>query len=312
MNVLLIQDPNVNMKNYKTDDSFLGRWIANELSEEERIAFEKTTEFKQFTIINAESLLLEGPTINTEAALQKIKKQLQKKPKVINLKHYMRFAIAAIFIISLGFFASSSKTYTTTIGDTQTIILADGSVVNLNSNSSLSHKRFFWSNDKEVVLNGEAYFSIAKGDGFNVVTSKGTVTVLGTQFNIKDRNYFSLKCYEGKVKFSSHLTRDTILTKGMEIAVSEDNNLGASTFTERQPAWKKGISSFKNQPFSDVLEELSNYYTIEFDINNIDTNRLFTGSFKHNDLNLALQSTLIPMEIKYELLNDNTTIVLSK
>ena len=38
------------MKNYDTDESFLGRWIAGELSEEERIAFEQTDAFIEKSI----------------------------------------------------------------------------------------------------------------------------------------------------------------------------------------------------------------------------------------------------------------------
>jgi len=197
------QDGKRMMKNYDTDDTFLGRWIAGELSEEERIAFEKTDVFKQFDFINKESQLLQGPNIDTEAALKKVKQQLEtkpRKPKVVKLWQYM--AVASIVIISAGFFINSSKTYTTAIGETQTITLIDGSVINLNANSSLSQKRYFWSKDKQVTLTGEAYFTITKGDGFRVETSKGTVEVLGTQFNIRDREDFNLKCYEGKVRLT--------------------------------------------------------------------------------------------------------------
>jgi len=299
------------MENYKTDDSFLGRWISGELSEEERIAFEKTKEFKQFTIINTEAQLLEGPTIDFDAALQKIKQQLQAKPKPRKL--WYSVSVAAMIVLSIGFFLTSSKTYTTAIGETQTIRLADGSLINLNTNSSLSHKRFFWDSNKEVVFNGEAYFTITKGNGFNVQTSKGLVQVLGTQFNIKDRNAFNLKCYEGKVQFTAiNINKKSyLLTKGMQVSINK-NKMQENIFTAQIPDWKNGVSTFKNQPLSIVLDELTDYYGIKFNRHNIDTNRLFSGNFTHDNLSVALQATLVPMGIKYHQSENNEIIILSE
>ena len=67
------------MKNYKTDDTFLGRWIAGELSEEELDAFKETEAYKQFKIINGESQLLDGPDIDTEKALKNVKQKINQK-----------------------------------------------------------------------------------------------------------------------------------------------------------------------------------------------------------------------------------------
>jgi ferric-dicitrate binding protein FerR (iron transport regulator) len=287
------------MKNYDTDDTFLGRWIAGELSEEERIAFEKTDAFKHYSIINKEATLLEGPTIDTEAALHKVKTQIQHKAtkpkKVINL--WYRVAAAAILIISAGFFLNSSKTYTTAIGETETITLTDGSVVNLNTNSSLTHKRFFWNSNKEVTLSGEGYFTVTKGDGFKVKTSKGTVSVLGTEFNIKDRTHFEVKCYEGKVRLNTKNKAYT-LTKGMQVSI-KNKTQQETVFTEQKPSWKSGVSTFKDTPLHSVLEELSLYFPVSFNAKNINTTRLFTGNFNHNNLETALKTTLLPMGISY-------------
>lgn len=298
------------MGNFDTDESFLGRWIAGELSEKERLAFEQTDAFKQFDLINREAQLLKGPTIDVESALQTVKEKLAAKPKRSKvIKLWRNISIAAIVILSTGIFLTSSKTYTTGIGESQTITLTDGSIINLNANSSVSHKRFFWSSNKTVELQGEAYFTITKGDDFSVETSKGTVAVLGTEFNIKDRINFELKCYEGKVKFTQN-NKDKnafILTKGMQITIA-DNTLQENTFSENIPSWKKGVSTFTQQPLSEVLGELSLYFNITFDASKIDTSRLFTGSFYHSDLNNALKATLIPMGIRYTKENDKIVL----
>ncbi|MFK7781103.1 FecR family protein [Psychroserpens sp.] len=298
------------MKNYDTDDTFLGRWIAGELSEEELVDFKKTETYKQFKLINEESQLLSGPEIDVEAALKNVKQNLASnvsKPKTIRL--WQTISIAAILVISLGYFINSSKTISNGIGSTQTIVLEDGSKIDLNANSSISYKRFFWSKNKTVNLNGEAYFNISKGHGFKVETSKGTVRVLGTEFNIKDRTTFELKCYEGKVEFSQNNKTSTpkILTEGMQINI-EDNRIEDLTFQEDFPNWKNGVSKFNEQPLALVLQELTHYYKINFNTQDIDTSRLFSGSFENNNLELALKSTLVPMGISYKI-EDNICIL---
>ena len=69
------------------------------------------------------------------------------------------------------------------------INLTDGTIVRLNSESSLKYKRNFNSGSRIVNLSGEGYFKVVKGNyPFTVNTQYGTVTVLGTKFNIHARN----------------------------------------------------------------------------------------------------------------------------
>ncbi|WP_282043306.1 FecR family protein [Winogradskyella flava] len=294
-------------ENYDKDDTFLGRWISGELSAEELIEFKKTETYKQFKLINEESQQLSSPDIDVEAALLSVKEKL--KPKSSKLKTIRLWqtiaAAAAILIISLGFFINSSKTYSNGIGEVQTIVLDDGSKINLNAKSSVSLKRFFWSNNRVVNLKGEAYFAVNKGEDFKVETSKGTVKVLGTEFNIKDRANFELKCYKGKVEFTQRnkISLTKVLTKGMQVNV-EGNDINDVTFSESTPSWRKGFTRFDERPLHEVLEELSYYFDVKFDTEKIDTNRLYSGSFEHKNIDLALKATLVPMGITYKLEQD--------
>ena len=74
--------------------------------------------------------------------------------------------------------------------------------------------------------------------------------------------------------------------------------------TQTKPMlWIKGISSFNNQTLKAVIDELSAQYPITIKNKNVDLNQRFTGSFVHNDLETALKTVLIPMDIKYTLQN---------
>ncbi|WP_299557405.1 FecR domain-containing protein [Seonamhaeicola sp.] len=302
-------------EHYNSDDTFLARWMAGTLSEAERTAFEKTDAYKQFRLINEESQKLEGPEIDVEAALKQVKLKIEtlpkpKRSKVIRI--WYSVAAAAILLISLAVILNSDQTYVTGIGEKQNITLQDGSVINLNANSSISLKRFFWMHDKMVTLKGEGYFTIKEGTGFIVNTSKGAVNVLGTEFNIRDRSDFEIKCYGGTVQFSDLNTSQMYtLTKGMQLHM-ENGVIKEDTFNEDAPSWKTGISTFIDKPISVILDELSYIYPITFDRSTINTNRLFTGSFVHDDLKNALHTTLVPMGIGYQMTANNHVIVLSE
>ncbi len=299
-------------EHYNNDDTFLGRWIAGTLSEEERIAFEKTTAFKQFRIINAEAQNIKGPVINTEAALKKVHQETIRRRKPKRIKLWYASAAIILIIIGLTVVLNARQTYTTGIGEKQTITLADGSIINLNASSRISHKRFFWEANKQIVIWGEAYFKVVKGEGFTVKTSKGDVSVLGTEFNIKDRENLEVKCYEGRIKFMSfdEQRKTYTLTKGMQIGFI-DHLADVQGFEENEPSWKRNISKFINQPLSQVLKELTYYYPITINDEAIDTTRMFTGSFIHDNLQNALQTTLVPMGVKYRKAKDSNTIILS-
>src|SRR5690625_3679105 len=117
-------------------------------------------------------------------------------------------SVAGVLLIGLlVFFLKETliyKTYHADYGDTRTVHLADGSVVNLNANSTLRVSRWMkWRSVREVWVTGEAYFSVKSTSDqryFLVHTPQLNVEVLGTKFNIKDR-YKSAKVVlqEGKV-----------------------------------------------------------------------------------------------------------------
>ncbi len=301
------------MDKYYTDKTFLARWVANELTEEERSEFEKTDAYRYFDKLNKEALLLEGPVIDTELALKKVQSQLHSSKSIRMKRRIWKYGIAACFAVAIALvgYLNTSITYSTGNGEKQTIALSDGSVVYLNANSSLSRNRIFWSDHRQVALQGEAYFEITKGKDFEVKTTKGTITVLGTRFNVHDRGNFEISCYEGRIRFKTALdtNQTTILNKGMLLTLEQDK-IQTKIFEGEIPSWRAERSKFNDQPLSKVLIELENQYQIKFQSNNVDTDRLYTGEFVHNNLKMALEATLTPMGIKYSS-PDQPIIILS-
>lgn len=124
---------------------------------------------------------------------------------------YWRAAAVALLVFSAGvgwwtYQASTRPTYQTAYGKMQQISLADGSLVTLNANSSLKVGDHLADNAvREVWLEGEAYFSIAKRNGakFIVHTPEANVEVLGTEFNVNTRReQTNVVLHEGKVQLT--------------------------------------------------------------------------------------------------------------
>ena len=300
------------MNKYETDKSYLAKWAANELSKEELAEFMQTDAYKDFNRINIIAQQFKGPKIDKKAALVKTKTKI-KKGKTVKLNRNFWYSIAASIALLLGgyFGLYSTKNYTTPIGEQLAIILPDGSEVQLNANSSLSHKRFFWNNKRQLNLDGEAYFEVKKGSDFKVITNYGNVTVLGTKFNVKSRKHiFELNCFEGKVKFEQKNTTNKKILNANDKIIIEKEIISELKTQFNKPNWIKGISLFKDRPLQDILNELSSIYNISFKTKNIDTSQRFSGSFIHNNLENALKTTLTPMGIVYTLSEDKTIVSL--
>ena len=300
------------MKKYETDKSFLARWIANELSEEELAEFKQTDAYKDFTRINEVAQQFKAPQLDIQKSLANTKAKINTgKIRKLNTKVWYSIAASIAILITLFFGLNSTKTYTTGIGEQLAIVLPDGSKVQLNANATLAHKRFFWNTNRSLDLQGEAYFEVTHGNDFKVKTTYGDVTVLGTKFNVKSRAHiFELNCFEGKVKFEQNNSSETRILEAFDKISIQKGIINEQINKANGPEWLGGISILKNRPLQEVLNELSSLYNINFTVNQVDTTQRFSGSFVHNNLENALKTTLTPMGVVYTISKNQKVIIL--
>lgn len=293
----------------------MARWLAGKLTEAERADFEASSEHEEYLRL-AESLkAFEKPTFDKEALRERVWRGIesQKTTKVIRLKtFYYTIGIAASLLLLFGLFFNRVN-YSTGVGEKLLVELPDGTSVYLNAKSTLTHNRFFWNNNKEVALDGEAYFSVTKGDDFKVNTQSGSVSVLGTEFNVRSRRLtFELYCYEGRVRYdNADKQQQSYLNAGDAVQLQGDILLEFKHL-DTIPGWQSELSRFSNTALIQVMEELKIHYDISFDYEPSLVEGHFTGSFVHDDLELALKSVFVPMNIVYELSEDQKTVTLDK
>ncbi len=297
------------------DDTFLARWVADELSAEELLEFKKSKYYLDYKKINEGAKALEVPSFDGEAILDGIYGSLQDKatkPKVVRMMPNWVYGAAAAVIVAFGvfLFKNNNTEYETGFGEQVMVVLPDDSKVHLNANSTLEFNKGDWESNRVLDFDGEAFFDVEKGSIFKVNSKEGIVEVLGTEFNVVSREgYMEVKCHEGKVKVSMlGGDRFSILTEGKALRLI-DNKEEKWEFKEEKPSWMTGESSFRETPLSQVIRALENQYEIGFNTSKVDLNKRYTGSFIHSDLNLALRTVFGPMNISYSQEGSNTIVL---
>ena len=141
-------------------------------------------------------------------------------------------------------------------------------------------------------------------------TSSGVVRVLGTEFNVKNReNYFEVICYEGLVQVQSAQQVVKLNPNQMFRIINGEVTTEALSL-QVSPSWLAGESSFSSVPLKYVIQEFERQYDVSVIIKNVDIDQRFTGAFIHNDITLALKAISLPVNIDYQL-EENKQVILS-
>jgi transmembrane sensor len=226
--------------------------------------------------------------------------------KVFILSPFKKFlrvaAVIAVLLAGSFFYLSTlSESFTTDYAENKSISLPDTSEVILNAESELAFSKNEWNTNRNVDLKGEAFFKVAKGQKFTVATGQGLVTVLGTQFNVETRkDYFEVTCFEGLVSVTIN-GKETQLPAGNSLLMLNGKSTMLKAAVNGKPSWLSNESSFRSIPLNYVLDELQRQYDIKITTKNINTSQLFSGSFSNENLELALKSISVPLQIKFNL-----------
>ncbi|BDD05776.1 FecR family protein [Aureibacter tunicatorum] len=161
------------------------------------------------------------------------KNQSTSQPKGISrhigsYKMLITGSIAALLCVAIGLFLFSqsniTKTVATADNEKSNIILPDGSFVMLDENTNIEFKFNKLTGKRKVNFEGEAYFRVEKGEEFEILTSKGIVSVLGTSFDVKsNNNSLEVTCHSGKVSVSDpkHGISSQTLTKNHKLTYAK-------------------------------------------------------------------------------------------
>ncbi|MGY5355284.1 FecR family protein [Wenyingzhuangia sp. IMCC45467] len=298
-------------QNYKIDDTFLARWLNNELTDEELADFKQSEDYPLYQKIAKKSTLFSVPNFNEEQSFknlqEKIKNQKQKVRKLVSNWVY-GVAAAILIMFGLSYFMTSKTEIICNTAEQLAYVLPDGSEVRLNGNSTLFFNEKQWQKGNRTLdLEGEGYFKVKKGSNFSVCTNQGTVTVLGTQFNVQTlKKYLAVECYEGKVNVKNS-KYESVLTPGKGVKFLE-NKKENYQINSTEPNWVTNNYQYNAVPLSVVFKDLENVYKVKVKNNGIDLSQLYSGKLVINNLEKAIKVICKPMNINYVINKDIITI----
>ena len=294
------------------EEAAVKQWM--EESAENRLAFLK--ERKLF-----DAMLLLG----TEEIIKNGKKRFS-----INLSSLRTelIKIAAVIAITLGgsyFYYQSSlekelmamQTITVPAGQRINITLVDGTNVWLNARTSLSYPVKFGKNNRQVVLDGEAYFDVTKDKSkpFIVQTDNYNVEVLGTQFDVNaysETGEFETTLMSGSVKVASASdSTQKITLKPNNKVYLQDGKLHVTAVDDYNPyRWKEGLICFKNETFTSIMKDFEKYYGLTIQVKNKNVFKyVYTGKFRQTDgIDYALRVLQKDIKFTYQRDDENQII----
>ncbi|WP_299254179.1 FecR family protein [uncultured Lacinutrix sp.] len=292
-------------------EDLIKKWLDNNLSSQELEAFKQLKDFDELTRLDAALQQFKPQEFEDDKELEKLNLALKTKSKKQNnwLNPFMR--VAAILAICVGAYYYTTTLDTniaTEFAQKESIVLPDNSQVKLNAKSTLAFNKNSWEDSRNLDLIGEAYFKVAKGSKFTVHTTAGDISVLGTEFNINNRNnLFEVICYEGSVKVEHNKT-SRVLKPGESFLILDNKLVERPKTNDTSPLWINNESYFESIPYTQVIAEFERQYNVTFSVNNIDTNEVFTGGFAHNNLDIALQAITIPLNLAYTKNNNKISL----
>jgi transmembrane sensor len=231
------------------------------------------------------------------------------------IKGIWSWALTAAASLALLFWfgseAGKSKVYAEA-GEHKEVVLPEESIVSLNAGSQLTYKPKSFEKDRVLYLDGEAFFNVEPGSTFKVITSEGTVTVVGTSFNVVARNgRFEVSCYTGKVSVEKSPEDKALLTTGHRaISNAENASLEESIFNADagKPEWTTGKFRFNNKPLTEVFSELERQYDVQVVLADGLGEVSYTGLFESGDLEEALKLITWPLQLESSIKGKTITI----
>ncbi|WP_099464826.1 MULTISPECIES: FecR family protein [Parabacteroides] len=204
-------------------------------------------------------------------------------------------------------------------GEKSYLQLPDGTNVWLNSCTTIEYAPDYGKSNRDIHLDGEAYFEVAKNKElpFIVKTSGGIdVKAVGTAFNVlaySDDAKLITTLFSGKVVVQPTLTKQQILLEPNQVAVyyKGRNKIEIVPYDKKMFAqWRGGALSFEMMYLEDITKLLERNYNVVFRYQNQKIKKLkFSGSFRNSeDLSEILRVIKTNTSITYQVVKDTIII----
>lgn len=239
---------------------------------------------------------------------KKIDASIRKKPAFLGAPWILSYAAAILIIF---FFSTTVSLYkdkkkietnevclSTASGEKSHVRLPDGTMVNLNEESSITYQfAAFNRKERAISFSGEGYFDVARDEEmpFVINTGKMQVEVLGTKFLLVGRDALhqaEIILDEGSVRLQSKIADCTVaLSKGQKAILDFSSGMISVSMSDKQgkATFNRTRIEFVDTPFEDIVKALSESYRVNIQVKGMAPAAHFTGYLPLTNLSEALE-----------------------
>ena len=273
--------------------------------------------------------------VPTEEMLENIHRQIRMLIRKRKLRRIVSVAAAvllpvlfiSVFWININsrvgnilFASSETVSETAVLGERKVVVFQDGTKVYLNAGSKLSYPSFWTLSDRDVKLEGEAFFQVEKNPKrpFVVDMNGVSLTVYGTRFNAKaypQDDAVEVVLFDGDVVFNA-VGKDYDMEPSEQLAYSRSTG-NVEIISLKSPndqiLWTENVIMFRNNTLREIAEVLSRWYNVKFEVEDeLLYSRTFTLKTDHQPLHVLLEEMEYVSDLHFELKENIVKVVRKK
>lgn len=261
---------------------------------------------------------------------KKLDEEKGKQNKILRMHRWMRYAAAIAVILVIGGGAGAGYWFYQNGSDQQMmiavanegivkeVVLPDGTKVWLNNSATLKYPREFSEKERNVHLEGEAYFEVTKNrhKPFTVQSDAMRIRVLGTTFNFKCDKHCRIAeatLIEGEIEVKGNKEEgQIILAPGQRAELNKNNGrLTVKQVDAKMDAvWHNNLIPFQKADIFTITKALERFYDVKIILSpDIRSDKTYSGVLKRkSDIESVLKSLQNSIPIDYKIVGSNIFI----
>lgn len=190
-------------------------------------------------------------------------------------------------------------------GKRSTVNFSDGTIVWVNSGTTIVYPHQFNKDKREIFVDGEIYLEVAKDKSrpFIVHSKKFDIAVLGTKFNVSSYNNdptASVVLVEGSVEVLANKTKNKLSPNQ---GLFYENNIAEIKQVDVYPyiCWKDGVMKLNGESLDVIFNRLARYYRVEFEYDRKIANERYKGKLNLSEsIDNILYNLSLATDFTYE------------
>ena len=294
-------------------DILLAKWLNKTISVEELDKLKQDYELEELDIVLSQQQNFDLELNDSSLMWEQLNHQLdvpklvsQAEPQSSKRSSWVRFAIIGAGLILLGYalsqwLGSRGTIITSPNAQTTKQLIADNTEFILSPGSSIDFDESTWSTARDIQLKGHAYFDVTKGSKFTVTTKAGNITVLGTQFEVWEKDgSMKVNCLEGRVEVKNLKGQTKIITQGESVFINDGIMNPISAHSLQKAEFLTSRYNYEKISIVSLAEELERYYDVDVTLDQIDNKINFSGVLILDDIEKACSYIAETLNLKYE------------